>query len=102
MDDIGNVSTTHWRSGFKEALLELRPRYPLFGDWRYKFQVGWNADLKQFLRNVGGDRFVLKVPFIEGPKASEGLEYERVEVRVILPEGATYVYLIAISYYYYH
>ena len=91
VDDIGNVSTTHWRAGPREALLELRPRYPIFGDWRYKFQVGWNGDLKDYLRNVGGDRFVLKVPFIEGPKSNEGLEYERVEVRVILPEGATYV-----------
>ncbi|KAF2230538.1 dolichyl-diphosphooligosaccharide--protein glycosyltransferas-like protein subunit 1 [Viridothelium virens] len=91
VDDIGNVSTTHWRSGPREALLELRPRYPIFGDWRYKFQVGWNAELKEYLRNIGGDRFVLKVPFIEGPKMSEGLEYERVEVRVILPEGATNV-----------
>ncbi|KAI9685059.1 MAG: dolichyl-diphosphooligosaccharide--protein glycosyltransferase subunit 1 [Bathelium mastoideum] len=91
VDDIGNVSTTHWRSGAREAMLELRPRYPIFGDWRYKFQIGWNADLKDYLRKVGGDRFVLKVPFIEGPKANEGLAYERVEVRVILPEGATNV-----------
>ncbi|KAI9690625.1 MAG: dolichyl-diphosphooligosaccharide--protein glycosyltransferase subunit 1, partial [Bogoriella megaspora] len=91
VDDIGNVSTTHWRSGAKEALLELRPRYPIFGDWRYKFKMGWSADLSQYLRNVGGDRFVLKVPFIEGPKASEGSVYERVEVNVVLPEGATNV-----------
>lgn len=31
---------------------------------------------------------MLKVPFFEGPKQAEGLEYERIITRVILPEGA--------------
>lgn len=31
---------------------------------------------------------MLKVPFLEGPKMGEGISYEKVEVRVILPEGA--------------
>lgn len=117
-DDIGNVSTSHFRSNLREASLELRPRYPVFGAWRYKFRVGWNADLKDYLRRldsagvaavnvpkagherardgegkgkgpvvVGG--YVLKVPFLEGPKQPEGIEYEKVVVRIILPEGAT-------------
>ena len=33
---------------------------------------------------------MLKVPFLEGPKMSEGVSYEKVELKVILPEGATY------------
>jgi oligosaccharyltransferase complex subunit alpha (ribophorin I) len=28
------------------------------------------------------------VPLIEGPKQAEGVEYEHVNVRVVLPEGA--------------
>lgn len=89
VDDIGNVSTSRFRSNTREALLELKPRYPVFGGWRYKFKVGWNNDLKSYLRKTGGDGYVLKVPFLEGPKAGDGFEYEKVEVRVILPEGAT-------------
>ncbi|KAI9730641.1 MAG: dolichyl-diphosphooligosaccharide--protein glycosyltransferase subunit 1 [Claussenomyces sp. TS43310] len=91
-DVIGNVSTSRFRSNRREANLELKPRYPIFGGWNYPFRVGWDADIKNFLRRPSsGDRFVLKVPFLEGPKPSEGVAYEHVDVRVILPEGATYV-----------
>ncbi|BDD55722.1 dolichyl-diphosphooligosaccharide--protein glycosyltransferase subunit 1 [Monascus purpureus] len=94
-DDIGNVSTSHYRPGNpnREASLELRPRYPIFGDWNYSFRVGWNNALSSFLRRTAGDAdtFVLKVPFLEGPKVSEGIQYEKVVIRVILPEGANNV-----------
>lgn len=91
-DDIGNVSTSRFRSNKKEANLELKPRYPLFGGWNYSFKVGWNGDLPNFLRKAKGgssESFVLKIPFFEGPKQAEGIEYERIVTRVILPEGAT-------------
>jgi oligosaccharyltransferase complex subunit alpha (ribophorin I) len=91
-DDIGNVSTSKFRPGNKEALLELKPRYPIFGTWKYSFRVGWNADLSSYLRKLStGDTYVLKVPFLEGPRAGEGISYGRVNLRVILPEGATNV-----------
>ena len=92
IDDIGNVSTSRFRSNAREANLELKPRYPLFGGWKYSFRVGWDANLKSFLRKLKtGDGYVLKVPFLQGPRQSEGLEYEKVVLRIILPEGATYV-----------
>ncbi|MDA4132085.1 MAG: dolichyl-diphosphooligosaccharide--protein glycosyltransferase subunit 1 [Thaumarchaeota archaeon] len=87
-DVIGNVSTSRFRSNRREALLEAKPRYPVFGGWKYPFTVGWNSDAKNFLRQLTGSGFVLNVPFLEGPKQVEGLEYENVQVRVILPEGA--------------
>ncbi|KAJ5061872.1 Ribophorin I [Bipolaris maydis] len=91
-DDIGNVSTSRFRPGSKEALLELKPRYPIFGTWKYSFRVGWNADLSSYLRKLStGDTYVLKVPFLEGPRAAEGISYGRVNLRIILPEGATNV-----------
>lgn len=89
IDDIGNVSTSRWRSNAREANLELKPRYPVFGGWNYSFKIGWDANLKNFLRKTVGETYVLKVPFLEGPKMNEGIEYERLELRVILPEGAT-------------
>ncbi len=91
-DDIGNVSTSRFRSNVKEANLELKPRYPVFGGWKYSFRIGWDANLKDSLRKMkNGDGYILKVPFLEGPKMPEGVSYEKVEVRVILPEGATNV-----------
>ena len=89
VDDIGNVSTSRFRSNAREAMLELKPRYPVFGNWRYNFKVGWDQDLKGALRKVkGGEGYVLRIPFFEGPKQPEGIEYDKVQVRVILPEGA--------------
>jgi oligosaccharyltransferase complex subunit alpha (ribophorin I) len=87
-DVIGNVSTSRFRSNRREALLEAKPRYPLFGGWKYPFTIGWNSDAKNFLRKTSSGTFVLNVPLIEGPKQLEGIEYENIHVRVILPEGA--------------
>ena len=88
-DDIGNVSTSHFRSNSREATLEMKPRYPVFGGWKYSFRLGWDANLHSFLRKLKvGDGYVLRVPFLEGPKPQEGISYEKVELRIILPEGA--------------
>jgi oligosaccharyltransferase complex subunit alpha (ribophorin I) len=87
-DVIGNVSTSKFRSNKREALLEIKPRYPVFGGWKYPFTIGWNADAKNFLRKLSGNGYVLNVPFLEGPKQAEGVEYEQVLLRIVLPEGA--------------
>ena len=87
-DVVGNVSTSHFRTSKREAMLELKPRYPVFGGWKYPFTIGWNSNAANFLRKTASGGFVLKVPFIEGPKQVEGVEYEHVNVRVLLPEGA--------------
>jgi len=93
-DDIGNVSTSRFRpNNAREALLELKPRYPLFGGWKYSFRIGWNNALSSFLRKLKtpADTYILAVPLIEGPKLQEGIQYERLEFSVLLPEGATNV-----------
>jgi len=92
-DDIGNVTTSRFRANARESNLEIKPRYPLFGGWKYSFKVGWNSELNKYLRksSTSADGFILKVPFFEGPKQEEGLGYERVVTRIILPEGATNV-----------
>ncbi|PHH70374.1 hypothetical protein CDD82_7173 [Ophiocordyceps australis] len=87
-DVIGNVSTSRFRSNLREASLELKPRYPVFGGWKYPFTIGWNSDSANLLRRASTGSYVLRVPFIEGPKQPEGIEYEQVHVRVLLPEGA--------------
>jgi oligosaccharyltransferase complex subunit alpha (ribophorin I) len=93
IDDIGNVSTSKFRSGARESPLELKPRYPVFGGWKYSFKVGWDANLSKFLRKLStsSESYVLKIPFLEGPRPAEGIEYECVTLKIILPEGATNV-----------
>ncbi|KAF7717630.1 Uncharacterized protein PECH_002994 [Penicillium ucsense] len=91
IDDIGNVSTSRYRPGTAKtgANLEFKPRYPIFGGWNYSFKLGWNNNLSSFLRKAANaDSYVLKVPFIQGPKMAEGVQYEHVVLRVVLPEGA--------------
>ncbi len=93
-DDIGNVSTSRFRpNNVREASLELKPRYPLFGGWKYSFRIGWNNALSSFLRKLKtpADTYILSVPLLEGPKMPEGIQYEHFVLRVILPEGATHV-----------
>lgn len=90
-DDIGNVSTSRYRpSEVRDASLELKPRYPLFGGWKYSFRIGWNNALSSFVRKLKtpANTYVLAVPFLEGPKMQEGIQYERLQIRVILPEGS--------------
>ncbi|KIV80220.1 hypothetical protein PV11_07736 [Exophiala sideris] len=93
-DDIGNVSTSRFRpNNVREASLELKPRYPVFGGWKYSFKIGWNNALSSFLRKLktSADTYVLSVPLLQGPKMPEGIQYERFVLRIILPEGATNV-----------
>lgn len=93
-DVIGNVTTSRFRSNSREANLEIKPRYPVFGGWHFPFRIGWNAETADYLRKLAvGDveTYILNVPFLEGPKQPEGVAYEDVELRVILPEGASNV-----------
>ena len=83
-DEIGNVSTSKFRSSLREAHLEIKPRYPIFGGWNYTFVIGWNNELSRFLKR-DQDRHQLTIPFLEG---ADDLVYEDVRVRIILPEGA--------------
>lgn len=87
-DVIGNVSTSRFRVGRKESVLETKPRYPVFGGWKYPFTIGWNSNADNFVRAKAGGGFVVNVPFMEGPKQAEGVEYGKVNFRLILPEGA--------------
>ncbi|KAG9254990.1 Ribophorin I [Emericellopsis atlantica] len=94
-DTIGNVSTSHFRSNKREAVLELKPRYPIFGGWKYPFTIGWNSNAANYLRRTATGGFVFRTPFLEGPKQAEGVEYEHIDLRVLLPEGAQNVKLLA-------
>jgi len=86
-DLIGNISTSHLRADFSagESVLELTPRFPMFGGWRNHFTIGYNVPSATFLSKDSG-KFRLQVPAV--PDLYEGFIIEELEVKFILPEGA--------------
>ncbi|KAG1456506.1 hypothetical protein G6F56_006815 [Rhizopus delemar] len=85
-DEVGNVSTSNFRVEKDHAILEIAPRYPLFGGWNYTWNHGYNADLESFVRkSKTTGKHILNVNFIENVN---DMLIEKAVVRVILPEGA--------------
>ncbi|KAI8097180.1 Ribophorin I [Halteromyces radiatus] len=86
-DEIGNVSTSHFRNERTRSLLEIKPRYPVFGGWTYNWYHGYNVKLRSFLRyqKSTGD-YILNVNFVDNAK---NMAIDKARVRIVLPEGAT-------------
>jgi len=92
----GNVSTSRLRAvpsipkaaeSKHNSVLELRPRYPLMGGWKYSFTLGWDSPLADSAGyDASSGKYVVGFPVqtvIPGSVVNEA------EVKVILPEGAT-------------
>lgn len=41
-----------------QTLLEIEPRFPLFGGWKTSFTIGYGLPLKDFLFRSEGKRFL--------------------------------------------
>lgn len=86
-DEVGNVSTSHFRIEKDRTILEIAPRYPLFGGWNYTWYHGYNADLEGFVRkSKNSGKYILNVNFVENVN---DMLIENAVVRVVLPEGAS-------------
>ncbi|EPQ27921.1 uncharacterized protein PFL1_04665 [Pseudozyma flocculosa PF-1] len=117
VDQIGNVSTSHFRPlpatpsppttplnllpPTKASLLELQPRFPLLGGWNYSFVVGFNLPLSQggWLKTVAGDESSSSAAAagVGGTVYSAAIPFltpitdmaiDEATVRIVLPEGA--------------
>jgi oligosaccharyltransferase complex subunit alpha (ribophorin I) len=87
-DEVGNISTSHFRNEKYKSVLEIEPRFPLFGGWKTTWYMGYNVPLQQYGRyNKKKDEYILKVNFIENIK--DNMSIDEMEFKVILPEGAT-------------
>lgn len=97
-DQNGNVSTSHLRAApsvakgskaIQYSVLELRPRYPVLGGWNYSYTIGFDTPLQD---SVGYDAkngvYMVGVPVMTN---IAGTVVNDAEVKIILPEGATYV-----------
>lgn len=91
-DEIGNISTSAIAHQPDHIQLMLKPRFPLFGGWNTTWYIGYNTPLDGYLRKIAGtDKYILKVPAIS---PMPDTTYEDVEIRVVLPEGAKYVFVL--------
>ncbi|KAJ2369770.1 dolichyl-diphosphooligosaccharide--protein glycosyltransferase subunit 1 [Coemansia sp. RSA 2610] len=110
VDEIGNVSTsavTRRQRVDNEVfrVMQLRPRFPLAGQWNYTWWHGYSVPLTGYLRATKG-RYALRVPFIGALVGSASQNDEiplsalatpntavrAYQLRVTLPEGATNVH----------
>eukprot|EP01118_Nematostelium_gracile_P010222 TRINITY_DN3502_c0_g1_i1.p1 TRINITY_DN3502_c0_g1~~TRINITY_DN3502_c0_g1_i1.p1 ORF type:complete len:461 (+),score=110.48 TRINITY_DN3502_c0_g1_i1:83-1465(+) len=87
-DEIGNISTSKITIEKEKFILDLTPRFPLFGGWRFGFYMGYNLPTSSYLftEKSASSNFVLNITF--------GVDFEDasiddITVRVILPEGAS-------------
>ncbi|KAL3514887.1 hypothetical protein ACH5RR_027604 [Cinchona calisaya] len=83
-DEIGNISTSNLWSDSTKTLLEIEPRYPMFGGWKTSFTIGYGLPLHDFLFQSEGRRF-LNISF--GSPINE-LVIDNLTVKVVLPEGS--------------
>ncbi|KAJ3317590.1 dolichyl-diphosphooligosaccharide--protein glycosyltransferase subunit 1, partial [Gonapodya sp. JEL0774] len=84
-DYDGNVSTSNFATSRSGATLELKPRYPLFGGWKYQFWFAYDVPLSQSVRLRQDGRHVWKGPVMKG---LQNVPVDKLEVEVVLPEGA--------------
>ncbi|KAI3921942.1 hypothetical protein MKX01_005631 [Papaver californicum] len=83
-DEIGNISTSHVWGDSRKTVLEIEPRFPIFGGWRTAFTIGYGLPLEDFLFASEGKRFL---NFSYG-SPMEDLVVDNLIMKVVLPEGS--------------
>ncbi|KAK9053408.1 hypothetical protein SSX86_030042 [Deinandra increscens subsp. villosa] len=83
-DAIGNISTSNIHSDSSKTLLDIEPRYPMFGGWKTSFTIGYGLPLQDYLFQSGGSRF-LNITF--GSPMIDVI-VENLTLKVVLPEGS--------------
>jgi oligosaccharyltransferase complex subunit alpha (ribophorin I) len=87
-DVIGNISSSHvsMTEDGEHVKFEITPRFVLFGGWRITYYTGYNLDASNYI-SVENGKYVLSMDI--GVVFEEDVVVDDLEVRVILPEGAT-------------
>jgi len=86
-DEIGNISTSHLFETENGPVMDVIPRFPLFGGWKIGFYFGYNLPTSQYLFTDAADssRYLLNVTFAS---ALQDFVIDHLTVRIVLPEGA--------------
>eukprot|EP00470_Lotharella_oceanica_P006008 CAMPEP_0170178728 /NCGR_PEP_ID=MMETSP0040_2-20121228/13550_1 /TAXON_ID=641309 /ORGANISM="Lotharella oceanica, Strain CCMP622" /LENGTH=399 /DNA_ID=CAMNT_0010422143 /DNA_START=81 /DNA_END=1280 /DNA_ORIENTATION=+ len=86
-DDIGNISTSNVRETSKGVVMEMRPRFPLFGGWHTVFKLFYTVPIMQLVKSiVGSSSYILNTTF---STPFEGLIVEDATIKIVLPEGSS-------------
>jgi len=85
VDTIGNVSTSAYHKDNTRTLLQVLPRYPLFGGWKYTWSQGYNNPLDGNVKyNSKLKKYIFQAPILLSLK---NVPIDHFKLNVILPEG---------------
>lgn len=86
-DEIGNVSTSNFRSGMIQSYLKIEPRFPIYGGWHYNWNHGYNLPLSSSLSILASNpqKYILRVPLLNSLPSVPILNFT---LKVVLPDGA--------------
>jgi len=86
VDIIGNVSTSAYHKDNTRTLLQVLPRYPLFGGWKYTWSQGYSNPLDENVKyNPKIKKYIFQAPVLLSLK---NIPIDNFKLNVILPEGA--------------
>jgi len=87
-DEIGNISTSHISLTERGLTLDLVPRFPLFGGWKFGFYMGYNLPAHDYLFNdaSSSSTYILNVTMAA---EFDNVAIDELNIRIILPEGAS-------------
>ncbi|KAI9205279.1 Ribophorin I [Polychytrium aggregatum] len=92
-DAIGNVSTSNFHQNSQRSLLQIKPRYPVFGGWKYTWHHTFDVPLDQFVKkDAHRDRYILQVPILG---SIPNVTVDHGHFKIILPEGASFVEILS-------
>ncbi|KAJ3437575.1 dolichyl-diphosphooligosaccharide--protein glycosyltransferase subunit [Anaeramoeba flamelloides] len=85
-DIIGNISTSQYRQNDGQTDVNLKTRFPIFGEWKTDFHFTYNIPLKEVLsKSKKTGLYRLTFPF----GSSIDAPIEDFEMKIILPEGTS-------------
>ena len=87
-DGIGNISTSNVRQTMSTTLVNLKPRFPLFGGWGTDFSLGYKLPASEFINQpISGDNHRLSISFAD--TLYDNMLIDEATVRITLPAGAS-------------
>ncbi|KAJ6242406.1 dolichyl-diphosphooligosaccharide--protein glycosyltransferase subunit 1 [Anaeramoeba flamelloides] len=85
-DIIGNISTSQYTKTNDQTVINLKTRFPIFGEWKTDFHFTYNIPLKHALsKSKKTGLYRLTFPF----GSSINAPIEDFEIKIILPEGTS-------------
>lgn len=90
-DVDGNISTSHFRTEAGRSVFEMRPRYPIYGGWKFSWMHGYEVpqtftSKNGLVQQTKPGQYLLRAKVYDGLK---NVPVDKFTLEVVLPEGAT-------------